>query len=207
MVRWVVASFGLVALVGAWASGASARALEDREAAWGITIRHGDLVFQDLECGLRCELIRRVTRTRYSHVGVVIEREGKRLVWEAYHDVAPIALGDWVARGRERRVGVYRPRRVPTDLEARLETMAGRPYDGDYQWDDERIYCSELIVKAWDIPLAEPHRVELGAYAARVAEMTEGRLTSQTLLVSPADLTRSPHVTRLIDELAQTLPQ
>ena len=79
--------------------------------------------------------------------------------------------------------------------------MEGRPYDGDYQWDDARIYCSELVVKAWDTPWATPHPIELGAYAEQVAEMTEGRLTSETLLVSPADLVTSGQARELVDEL------
>ncbi|MEM1418047.1 MAG: YiiX/YebB-like N1pC/P60 family cysteine hydrolase [Myxococcota bacterium] len=202
MVRWVGASFLAFALLGAWLSGAAERALARREATWGVTLRHGDLVFQDLDCGLRCALIRRVTRSRYSHVGVVVDAAGERVVWEALHDVAPVPLSEWVGRGRGRRVAAYRPDHVPPDLRARLAAMAGRPYDGDYQWDDARIYCSELVAKAWDVVLAEPHAVDLGSDAARIAAMTGGRLTSRTLLVSPADLVRSGRTTRLVDELS-----
>lgn len=199
--RWIVASSALVGLVAIWASGASARELVRREAHWGIEIRHGDLVFQDLDCGMRCELIRRVTESRYSHVGIVIVQDGERLVWEAFHPVGPTPIGEWVGRGRGDAIAVYRPRRVPAGLLTRLETMRGRPYDGDYQWDEERIYCSELVAKAWDFTLVEPHAVDLGAFESQVAEMTEGRLTSETLLVSPRDLVDSGHFERVVDEL------
>lgn len=201
MWRWIVASFGLVFAVALWASGASARELEKREATWGIEIRHGDLVFQDLDCGMRCELIRRVTQSRYSHVGIVIADGDERVVWEAFHDVGPTPLSEWVARGRGDALAVYRPARLPHDLEARLESMRGLPYDGDYQWDDARIYCSELVVKAWDSVLVEPHPVELGAYEEQVARMTEGRLTSSTPLVSPRDLVDSGRFRLIVDEL------
>ena len=201
MARWIAAVALVFAVLGVWASGAGERDVARREAAWGITLRHGDLVFQDLACGLRCALIRRVTGTSYSHVGVAVEVDGERVVWEAYENVAPVPLSAWVRRGRGRRLAAYRPDHVPPDLMARLEGMARRPYDGDYQWDDARIYCSELVVKAWDVALAAPHTVELGRDAPRIAALTEGRLTSRTLLVSPADLVRSPRTSRLVDEL------
>ena len=86
-----------------------------------------------------------------------------------------------------------------------VRTYAGRPYDGSYRWDDDRIYCSELVAKAWrdafGEELAEPTPVELGTWAARAAQMTNGELVNGTPMVSPADLVRSGRLTRVVDEL------
>ena len=209
MAKWIVASFALVAGLAYWASGAAARELDAREHAWAVEIEEGDLVFQDLACGERCALIRSITGSRYSHVGVVRWQDGERVVWEALRPVGLVPLADWVRRGIREEVAIYRPsgelRNLNEQLGLELHRMRGLPYDGDYQWDDEAIYCSELIAKAYERALGhaliEPQPVSLGRHERRVSELSEGRLTSETLMVSPADLVRSGLFERLVDEL------
>ena len=191
-----------------WASGTSGRALAQREHTWGARVQAGDLVFQDLACGERCALIRSVTDSRYSHVGVVVEEDGARMVWEALAPVGPVPLSEWVRRGIDGDVAVYRPRPslrpLRAAVEQAMERMAGRAYDGDYQWDTERIYCSELVAKAYSEAgqeLIAPHTVDLGRHQARVARLSGGRLTPETLMVTPADLARSEFFVRVVDEL------
>lgn len=195
-----------------WLEGEPARRLAEREKRWGTSIQVGDVVFQDLDCGVRCELIRQVTRSRYAHVGIVLEENGERVVWEAFHPVGPTPIAEWVGRGREKRVGVYRfegrwRERLP-ELAQQVRSMRGRPYDGNYQWDDERIYCSELIAKAFHNAfgqvLVEPHPSEPGSFGANaglIRQMSNGTLTEATLMVSPKDLTRAPALKRIVDEL------
>ena len=189
-------------------SGAPERALAARERAFG-GIREGDLVFQDLACGQRCSFIRRVTESRYVHVGLVMIEDGERVVYEAYEPVGPTPLVAWVGRGVNQELAVYRPddellAQLP-NARRELQRMRGRPYDGDYQWDDARIYCSELVIKAFAgegaPPFVTPHTVRLGSLRARVAQQTAGRLTEDTLMVTPRDLTESPRLTRIVDEL------
>ena len=205
----VLLAFGGLA---AWARGQDSRELLRTEERLGVRISAGDLVFQDLECGARCELIRQVTHSRYVHVGLVLGEGDARVVWEAFAPVGPTPLAEWVARGRSKELAVYRleaPLRAQLPkIEAALKSMHGRPYDGDYQWDDERIYCSELVAKAVQqatgVELFAPHPSGAGAFGAQrelVAKMSGGRLTEETPLVSPVDLTRSTHVARIVDEL------
>lgn len=210
MLRILAFSVLSVAALAWWSSGASSRALAEREDSWGEAILPGDLVFQDLNCGERCELIRSVTNSPYSHVGVVVEADGERVVWEALAPVGPVPLREWVRRGIDRKVAVYRPRPALTalraDVEAAMEGMAGRSYDGDYQWDEERIYCSELVAKAYadaGQELVAPHTVDLGRHTDRVAMLSGGRLTPETLMVTPADLARSELFVRIVDELVE----
>ncbi len=193
-----------------------ARSLRHREAAWHVRIEPGDIVFQDLDCGLRCDLIRDLTRSPYTHVGIVLaDAKGRRMVWEAYNAVGPVPLADWVERGCGRRVAVYRLEpallaKLPA-IAAQVRALRGKPYDADYQWDDDRIYCSELVEKAVErgagVALFAPHPMgpgSFGRHAAIIARMTQDKLTEQTPLTSPADLTRSPHLRRMVDELAGT---
>ncbi len=184
--------------------------LHDRERAWGAHIAEGDLLFQDLECGERCALIRAVTHSRYSHVGIVLREGDELMVWEALAPVGPTPLVEWVHRGIREELAVYRlDARLPlARIADEVRAMRGLPYDGDYQWDDERIYCSELIAKAVNRALGEPALApqpigSLGAYAEPIRKMSGGRLTEATLIVSPLDLTRSPLATKIVDELAR----
>jgi hypothetical protein len=202
----------LVLASAAWLRDEPARDLARREAAWGFAIAPGDLVFQDLDCGPRCDLISQVTRSRYVHVGVVLREADGLAVWEALGPVGPVPLAAWVARGVRGRVAVHRLKLATSgELEAlgrAVRARRGRPYDADYQWDDARIYCSELIAKAFvqatGRACVEPHpvgREALGAWADRVRVMSHGRLTAATLVVTPADLARSSCVERRVDEL------
>jgi len=188
---------------------APARVLEERQRRWGVRIQEGDVLFQDIDCGMRCTLIREITQSRYTHVGIVLDEHGTLKVWEAYEPVGSTDLVEWIHRGIGERVAIYRF--LPTVPIAAVATavrgFAGRPYDGDYQWDDERIYCSELIAKAVNqaegTPIFEPKPIgDLGPHAELIKRMSHGRLHEGTAMVSPVDLTRSSSLKKLVDELA-----
>jgi hypothetical protein len=167
-----------------------------------------DVVFQDLGCGLRCDLIRQITESRYTHMGIVLEEHGQRMVWEAFGPVGPTPLAEWIDRTHGD-VAVYRfdaELRDSADRIAReVRNMRGLPYDGDYQWDDDRIYCSELIAKAvkraTGTTLSPPRTFSFGAEKETVARLSQGRLTEDTGIVAPVDLARSPHLSRVVGDL------
>ncbi len=198
---------GSLALAGGfvtWERGGNERLLARIEARAGSRIAPLDVVFQELECGLRCELIREVTGSRYTHVGIVLLEGEQRMVWEALGPVGPVPLAEWIAR-TDGRVAIARPsaqlRRQGAEIAAQVRAMRGLPYDGDYQWDDERIYCSELVAKAVQratgVELSPPRTFLLGARAGQIARMSRGRLTEETRIVSPGALLESPLLTRL----------
>jgi hypothetical protein len=196
--------------------GQPARSLARREAAWHDRIQPGDVIFQDLDCGIRCDLIREVTHSPYTHVGLVLEENGQRVVWEAYQPVGSVPLLEFIERGRDRLLAVYRPTpellaKLPQVAE-QVRAMRGRPYDGNYQWDDDNIYCSELIEKGFErgagVALFPPHPLgpgSFGVHAGVIKKISDGKLTEQTPLTSPLDLTRSPSLHRIVDELEGSL--
>ncbi len=62
-------------------------------------------------------------------------------------------LREFIFRGRNQGFAVYRFRQefqkdVPATIK-QVKTFLGRPYDARYRMDDEAIYCSELIYKAY----------------------------------------------------------
>jgi hypothetical protein len=210
-VRWAIGALSVVCLGLAWlVQGAPARVLAQREAAWGTQIEEGDVLFQDLDCGERCQLIREVTRSRYTHVGIVLREHGELMVWEALSSVGPTPLLEWVHRGVRERVALYRFQAPVADhlgdVAREVRAMRGLPYDADYQWDDDRIYCSELIAKAIsralpDDAIAPVVIGALGPHAKRIRTLSGGRLTEATPMVTPVALTRSPLLRRVVDEL------
>ena len=188
------------------------RALARREAAWHARIEPGDIIFQDLECGLSCDLLGKVTHSNYSHVGIVLEENGHRVVWEALGPVAPVPLLDFVERGRGGLLGVYRLEpalqpRIP-EIAATVRAFRGAQPDIHFQWDDSSLYSSELVEKAVQratgVELAPPHPLGEGAfgkYAGAIKRFTEGALTEKTPVTTPQDLARSTHLRRIVDEL------
>ncbi|MEX1132180.1 MAG: YiiX family permuted papain-like enzyme [Flavobacteriales bacterium] len=118
-------------------------------------LRNGDIIFQTSRSG-QSEAIALATGSPWTHVGVLfLEKEW--LVLEAIGPVRTIPLERWIAQGEGGRYAVKRldPQHGNLSSEA-LSAMRqsgkgflGRPYDDLFLWDDERIYCSELVWKIY----------------------------------------------------------
>jgi hypothetical protein len=120
-------------------------------------VRDGDLIFQTSRSS-QSLAIQRATASPYSHMGLVFFRDGQPYVFEAIATVRFTPLDSWIARGASHHFVVKRLRNADTVLNAtgidRLRSaalrFAGRPYDLTFDWSDDRIYCSELVWKAYD---------------------------------------------------------
>lgn len=116
-------------------------------------LRDGDIIFHTSRSA-QSAAIQRATHSPYSHVGIVIHRDGKPYVFEAIATVRYTPLADWIARGDGGRYVVKRlAAGLTAEQAARLRAAArqfeGRPYDLYFEWSDERIYCSELVWKMY----------------------------------------------------------
>ena len=115
--------------------------------------QEGDIVFQSLPHGPVVWAIEGGTKSPYSHCGIVGSRDGQWIVYEAYRGVSATPLKTFLLRGRGGGFAVYRLREecrahIPETLRC-CEKYLGRPYDIRYRMDDEKIYCSELVFKAF----------------------------------------------------------
>lgn len=113
----------------------------------------GDIYFQSLLPSALVEAIEGVTESPYSHCGILNQVDGKWVIHEAIGPVRAVPLTTWIMQGVAQDYDVYRLKPEYRDrieeLLAATEPYMGRPYDIQYDFDDEKIYCSELIFKAF----------------------------------------------------------
>jgi hypothetical protein len=140
--RWTV-----LLAVWLWAHGAVAapRGLEGQ-------LRTGDIVLHTSR-SRQSKLIQAATQSPLSHMGLVEVTPQGVWVVEAVQPVQRVAFAKWKARGVEGRLLVLRPQGL-SDAQrgqavARAKAWLGRPYDWRFGWDDEALYCSELVRKAY----------------------------------------------------------
>ena len=122
-----------------------------------LKLRDGDLVFHRSRSA-QSAAVAAATRSKYTHMGIILVEDGKPLVLEAVQPIKLTPFTEWVARGDEGKVVVRRLKDAEAVFtpEARLRmreighSWLGRPYDALFQWGDERLYCSELAYKLLD---------------------------------------------------------
>ncbi len=122
---------------------------------WYVTYspKEGDIVFQSLPSADLVDAIEGVTNSPYSHCGMVIKKDGEWFVREALGVVHDTPLNRWIIRGDDFRVDAFRlkdeyQKYVPLFIQKSKDYLK-RPYDSQYRMDDESIYCSELVYKAF----------------------------------------------------------
>ena len=122
-------------------------------AYWNYSPKEGDLLFQSLPHSRLVNAIEGVSESPFSHCGIVGKQDGKWVVFEAYRAVETTPLKEFIFRGRKQGFAIYRlksahRKHIPATME-RVQAYVGRPYDVRYRMDDEHIYCTELIYKAF----------------------------------------------------------
>ncbi|MET3494733.1 YiiX family permuted papain-like enzyme [Variovorax boronicumulans] len=141
----------LAALLGAFLA-----ALASPVSHAAAALKDGDIVFHTSRSA-QSVAVQRATGSRYSHMGIVLLRDGKPFVFEAVSTVRYTPLAQWTARGNGGHYVVKRLRDADTllttgavaRLHARTADFSGRPYDLTFEWSDGRIYCSELVWKLY----------------------------------------------------------
>jgi cell wall-associated NlpC family hydrolase len=171
-------------------------------------LRDGDIVFQTSRSA-QSQVIQLATHSPYSHMGLVLFRNGQPFVLEAIAHVQLTPLKEWAARGDGGRYAVKRLRDAsvlgnPTNLSVLREvalSFVGKPYDPYFEWTDDRLYCSELVWKAYERALG----IQLGRLApitsfdltselvkAAVEQRYGGKVPPDEQVISPATIFDSP---------------
>jgi len=119
-------------------------------------IKSGDLIFQTSLSG-QSKAIQLATKSKYSHCGIIYKNGTEYYVFEAIQPVMMTALSDWIARGENGKYVIKRLKNADEILtQEKLEKMQlagkefnGKDYDLTFEWNDDKIYCSELIWKIY----------------------------------------------------------
>ncbi|PAU89762.1 hypothetical protein CK507_02505 [Pseudomonas sp. WN033] len=176
--------------------------------AWaGYEPRDGDVIFHTSRSA-QSLAVQAVTRSPYSHMGIVYILDGKPVVYEAVEPVKLTPLDVWIERGEGGRFVAKRlvdAERLltPEALERMHEVgaeFAGKHYDLYFEWSDERIYCSELVWKifkrALDIEVGALQTIsefDLShpAVQVKISERWSDQPPAGELVISPAAMFES----------------
>lgn len=172
-----------------------------------VKFRNGDIIFQETKSG-QAEAVKRATRSKYSHVGIIYFKKKRAYVFEAVQPVRLTPLAEFIAHGVNKKYVVKRlknPDILTEDIQLKMEAEArrhvGKNYDWVFGWSDDRIYCSELVWKIYrqgaGVTLALPMKLkEFNLDDPVVKKKLKERYGSKVPLeepaVSPGQLFDSP---------------
>lgn len=164
-----------------------------------------DIVFHQSRSS-QSRAIAAATHSRLTHCGLLDYRHGQWQVLEAVQTVSYTPLWRWIARGVPGTfciAGLVEPL-SPAQQEQVLATgrsFLEKKYDLAFGWSDERIYCSELVYKAYHrgagkrlAPLTQLGRFDLShpAVQAKLQERYGSLIPLQEPVISPEAIYQSP---------------
>lgn len=176
-----------------------------------VTLQTGDVVLQTSRSS-RSALIRRASASPYSHVGLVERTKDGVFVLEAVQPVSRTPLAKWVKRGAGGTVTVLRPKGLDAAARAKVVAEAkrelGKPYDARYRWDDDALYCSELVVKAFErgagVTVGKQEVVKtLHLSAAELALGPTLGIDPEQTLVTPGSLVGDPQLETVAEQVTR----
>lgn len=120
-------------------------------------LHDGDIIFQTSQSS-QSAAIQLATHSKYSHMGIIFFQDSKPYVLEAIRTVQYTPLDKWIDRGKDGKYVVKRLRNAEKSinlqsiekLKTAAATFKGKPYDINFEWSDDYIYCSELVWKIYD---------------------------------------------------------
>jgi uncharacterized protein YycO len=169
-------------------------------------LREGDIVFSGSSAG-QGEAIIEATGSPYTHCGIVFLSDGKPMVLEAVQPVGVVSLETFKSRCKP---GTFMARRLKSPLASANYQMArtwaaaqiGKNYDPRFRWNDDTLYCSELVWKIYQhggVELCQPRRFrDYHLDDPKVKKLVEERYGSvekiplDEKVVAPSDLATSP---------------
>ena len=118
--------------------------------------RNGDIIFHQSN-NEQSKAIRLATSSKYTHMGIIYEKDDKFYVYEAVGPVKLTPLEDWIKRGIDGHYVLKRLKNADDILndEALLKMKSvgdrfeKKPYDFLFNWSNDEIYCSELVWKIY----------------------------------------------------------
>lgn len=121
------------------------------------SLKDGDLIFQDMDCGSLCDAIEAVTEgyngNDFSHMGMVYHRNDTIYIMEAAGQAVRLSTLNDFSKNTNKPMYIGRLKKEYRKLIKGATTFAlqqlGTPYDDEYVYNNGKYYCSELIYDAF----------------------------------------------------------
>lgn len=119
-------------------------------------LMNGDIIFQ-ISTSSQSKAIQLATQSKYSHCGIIYERNGNYYVYEAISKVTLTPIKEWIKGGKD---GHYVVKRLINSedlltsdnllkMKNEGDKLMHKNYDLNFEWSDDKIYCSELVWKIY----------------------------------------------------------
>lgn len=172
--------------------------LKPQPAPAAITLKEGDIVFQTSKSS-QSKYIQLVTRSPWSHCGIIIEKPDGLYVLEAISTVSLTPYQQWEERGRGKRVSVKRYTEEP--IKIKYSKYLDKPYDPAFKFNNGRWYCSELVYdiykQQFGVELCEPRPVSDYGISGLDKVLSRRGIDKNQLVVAPSDLFNSKRLIRI----------
>lgn len=122
----------------------------------GKPLKNGDIVFIVNPSG-QGKAIQLATKSKYTHVGIVLIENGKTMVYHAVEPVSKNTFEEFVDMSAD---GKYYIKRLKDQSKLTPEALSkmlteakshlGLHYDLGFSWSDEELYCSEFVWKLYN---------------------------------------------------------
>lgn len=150
--------------------------------------------------------VQAATNSPYSHMGIVLFKDGTPYVFEAVQPVKYTPIKAWLNRGKGKHYVIKRLKTplstaAISQLQAEAVHYIGKPYDLTFEWSDNRIYCSELVWKMYKsaaaielAPLAKLGSFNLSnpAVRAKLKERYGSKIPMNEPVIAPVAIFESP---------------
>ncbi len=175
----------------------------------GYLPQDGDIIFQSSQSN-QSKAVEQATNSPYSHMGIIFTKNGKPYVFEAASKVVYTPLDKWINRGKNKKYVIKRLKdrtlsaKEITNLKQVAHTFENKPYDIWFGWDDNYIYCSELVWKIYNKALnlkigklqtVKDFNLTSPAVKQKLKQRYGDKIPYQETVISPVAMFNSPLLT------------
>lgn len=166
-------------------------------------LKDGDIIFQSSKSS-QSKMLQIATNSNITHVGVIFFKSNKPFVFEAVNPVKITPLQEFINRGAGRKYSIKRTKTPLKKSELKImmeygKRQLGKPYDLKFQWNDNKIYCSELVWKIYhyagirlcDIKSFSDFNLERPIVKQAIITRYKGNFNINESVVAPIDLYKS----------------
>ncbi len=169
-----------------------------------VEIKDGDIIFQTSKSE-QSRPIQIATKSIYSHCGIIYKKGNDLYVYEAVGPVKLTPLKQWIARGKNNSYVIKRLKNseklITPDVLSKMkkvgDQLKGKPYDTTFEWNDNKIYCSELVWKIYKrgagIEIGKLQRLKEfdlsdASVKAIMKNRYHGKIPAEETVISPGSL-------------------